>query len=119
MKSANLVSLSRGNGDSPVETSENLVRLLHDRAKHQGDRVAYIFWNLERAKVPASRTQLAQRAHAIAAHLQEISAPGMRALLLFPSGLHFMPVFFGCLCAGVVAVPCYPPKVTASIPVSM
>ena len=59
----------------------------------------------------ASRNaQLAQSAHAVAAHLQEIGAPGMRALLLFPSGLHFMPVFFGCLCAGVVAVPCYPPK---------
>ena len=111
MKSANLVSLSRGNGDSAVETSENLVRLLHYRAKHQGDRVAYIL--LESGETESARityAQLAQRAHAIAAHLQQISAPGMRALLLCPSGVHFMPMFFGCLCAGVVAVPCYPPK---------
>ncbi|MEM7593985.1 MAG: MupA/Atu3671 family FMN-dependent luciferase-like monooxygenase, partial [Cyanobacteria bacterium P01_A01_bin.83] len=33
-----------------------------------------------------------------------------RALLLYPSGLEFIAAFFGCLYAGVVAVPVYPPK---------
>jgi len=35
---------------------------------------------------------------------------GERALLLYPSGLEFIAAFFGCLYAGVVAVPVYPPK---------
>jgi amino acid adenylation domain-containing protein len=32
-----------------------------------------------------------------------------RALLLFPPGLDFVAAFFGCLYAGVIAVPSYPP----------
>jgi acyl-CoA synthetase (AMP-forming)/AMP-acid ligase II len=34
---------------------------------------------------------------------------GERALLLYPPGLDFLAGFFGCLYAGVVAVPAYPP----------
>ena len=36
--------------------------------------------------------------------------PGDRALLLYPPGLDFIAAFFGCLYAGVVAVPAYPPR---------
>ncbi len=35
---------------------------------------------------------------------------GERALLLYPAGLEFIAAFFGCLYAGVVAVPAYPPR---------
>ena len=35
---------------------------------------------------------------------------GERALLLYPPGLDFIAAFFGCLYAGVVAVPAYPPR---------
>jgi acyl-CoA synthetase (AMP-forming)/AMP-acid ligase II/acyl carrier protein len=35
---------------------------------------------------------------------------GERALLLHPPGLEFVAAFFGCLYAGVVAVPAYPPR---------
>ena len=37
-------------------------------------------------------------------------APGERALLLYPPGLEFIAAFFGCLYAGVVAVPAYLPR---------
>ncbi|MFF2082900.1 HAD-IIIC family phosphatase [Nocardia sp. NPDC058176] len=47
--------------------------------------------------------QLGRRARAIGAVLQD-SAP-RRALLLFPAGPEFAEAFFGCLAAGVVAVP--------------
>ncbi|HVR99607.1 MAG TPA: AMP-binding protein, partial [Thermoanaerobaculia bacterium] len=36
--------------------------------------------------------------------------PGERALLLYPPGLEFVAAFFGCLYAGVIAVPAYPPR---------
>src|SRR3712207_4385484 len=46
---------------------------------------------------------------AIASQLQALGAAGDRALLLYPPGLDYLAAFFGCLYAGVVAVPAYPP----------
>ena len=42
---------------------------------------------------------------AIAAELQDRTVPGERAVLLFPPGLDFISAFFGCMYAGVIAVP--------------
>jgi len=53
---------------------------------------------------------LSRQARAIAAHLRERAAPGSRALLLYPPGLTFLPAFFGCLHAGIIAVPAPPPE---------
>jgi acyl-CoA synthetase (AMP-forming)/AMP-acid ligase II len=52
---------------------------------------------------------LDRQARAIAATLQTFRATGERALLLYPPGLAYIAAFFGCLYAGVVAVPAYPP----------
>ena len=49
------------------------------------------------------------RSRTIAAWLQSRCRPGDRALLLYPPGLDFVAAFFGCLYAGVLAVPAYPP----------
>lgn len=54
-------------------------------------------------------SQLDARARAIAVHLLQLDVPKARALLLFPPGLDFIAAFFGCLYAGVIAVPTYPP----------
>ena len=51
-----------------------------------------------------------RRARAIAAQLQERKLEGERALLLYPPGLDFVAGFFGCLLAGVIAVPAFPPR---------
>ena len=53
--------------------------------------------------------ELDRRARAIAARLQELGATGERALLLYAPGVDYVAAFFGCLYAGVVAVPAYPP----------
>ena len=53
--------------------------------------------------------QLHQRALAIASRLKAEAKPGDRALLLYPPSLEFICAFFGCLYAGVIAVPAYPP----------
>ena len=55
---------------------------------------------------------------AIAGELQTLARPEERALLLFPPGLDFIAAFFGCLYAGIVAVPAAIPnrnRVTASV----
>jgi 8-amino-7-oxononanoate synthase len=61
----------------------------------------------ERASL--SYVHLDRRARAIAAHLQDMHAAGQCVLLVYPPGLDFIAAFFGCLYAGCVAVPTYPP----------
>jgi amino acid adenylation domain-containing protein len=53
---------------------------------------------------------LERRALALAARLQQLGLEGERAVLLFPPGLEFISAFFGCLAAGVIAVPAPAPR---------
>ncbi len=79
------------------------------RAQYQPDKLAYIFLeNGETESVRLTYGELDRQARAIASHLQQWQ--GERALLLYPSGLEFISAFMGCLYAGVVAVPVYPPR---------
>jgi acyl-CoA synthetase (AMP-forming)/AMP-acid ligase II/acyl carrier protein len=88
-----------------------IVDVLRARARHTPERTAYLFLHDGEVEGPPLRyADLDARARAIAARLQEQGAPGERALLLFPPGLEFVTAFFGCLYAGVVAVPAYPPR---------
>ncbi|WP_158938694.1 non-ribosomal peptide synthetase [Burkholderia sp. S171] len=54
--------------------------------------------------------ELDRRAACVAAHFGKQRAAGERALLLMDSGIDYVSAFFGCLYAGVVAVPVYPPE---------
>jgi amino acid adenylation domain-containing protein len=92
-----------------------LVELLRLRAKQQPDDLAYRF--LPSGQINGNIEEwtyrgLDLRARTIAAQLQEASAEGERALLLYPPGLEFISAFLGCLYAKVVAVPAYPPHPT-------
>jgi acyl-CoA synthetase (AMP-forming)/AMP-acid ligase II/alkylation response protein AidB-like acyl-CoA dehydrogenase len=49
--------------------------------------------------------ELRRRALALAARLTLLGARGDRAILLYAQGLEFVVAFFGCLYAGVIAVP--------------
>jgi amino acid adenylation domain-containing protein len=88
-----------------------LVDILHRRAAESGGGDAYLFLG-DKGDGTGSLTWagLDARARAVAAALVTSVAPGERALLLFPPGLEFITAFFGCLYAGVVAVPAYPPR---------
>lgn len=89
----------------------NFAELLQEQASHNSDQISYTF--LKDGETQESRLtyrELDQKARTIAAHLQSIQASGSRALLIYPSGLDFISAFFGCLYAGVVAVPAYPPR---------
>nr|VFK63815.1 MAG: AMP-binding enzyme [Candidatus Kentron sp. TUN] len=100
----------------PIQPT-TLVELLRHRAKVQPDKTAYTFLK-DGEIIDASFTyaQLDRQARTIAARLQSTSAPGERALLLYHAGLEFIAAFFGCLYAGVVAVPTYPPRCNRSDP---
>ena len=86
-----------------------LVDILQYHANSQPQKRAYLFLEKgEREADELSYYQLWEKASMIASSLQNYQ--GERALLLYPSGLEFITAFFGCLLAGVVAVPVYPPR---------
>ena len=88
----------------------DLVALARRRAASDPDQVGYTFladgesdeWNL-------AYGDLDRQARAVAGRLRGVCAPGDRALLLYDPGLEFVAAFFGCLYAGAVPVPAYPP----------
>ena len=89
----------------------NLVELVRHRARHQPDDVAFTFLaNGEDEQVHLTNRELDRQARAIGAWLESLGLVGRRALLLYPPGLDFIAAFFGCLYAGVAAVPVYPPR---------
>ena len=93
-----------------------LVDLLRYRAEHQPRQKAFVFLkNGENESASLTYQELDSRARAIAARLQQLEATNERALLLYQPNLEFIIAFFGCLYAGVVAVPAYPPRRNRSI----
>ncbi len=90
--------------------------LLRARAGIDGAKVAFTFLlSGEEPSHTLTYAELDQRAQVIATALRSCCVPGDRALLLYPAGLDFITAFFGCLHAGVVAVPAYPPRANDSI----
>ena len=91
--------------------ASSLVESLQQRAALEPDREALRFLvDGEEAFEALSYRQLAQRAQAIAVWLRQQAGAGERVVLLFPSGLDYVASFYGCLYAGVIAVPAYPPE---------
>jgi acyl-CoA synthetase (AMP-forming)/AMP-acid ligase II len=100
-----------GGPANPTIESSTLVELLRWRALQQPEHRAYTY--LLDGEIEAAHLTYAAldcQARAIGALLQSYSASGERALLLYPTGLEFIAAFFGCLYAGVIAVPLPPPN---------
>jgi acyl transferase domain-containing protein/acyl-CoA synthetase (AMP-forming)/AMP-acid ligase II/acyl carrier protein/alpha/beta superfamily hydrolase len=98
------------------ENFSNFVDLLSYRASAQSEKVVFTFLSDgETVTESLTYSQLDERARAIAATLQSLKATGERALLLYQPGLEFIAAFFGCLYAGVIAVPAYPPRANRSL----
>jgi 8-amino-7-oxononanoate synthase len=88
-----------------------LVGLLEYRAERQPDDVVFRFVSGDGTEEGVlTLRQLRARAQAIAAGLRAHVDPGDRVVLLVPPGLDYVASFFGCLYAGAVAVPAYPPN---------
>jgi acyl-CoA synthetase (AMP-forming)/AMP-acid ligase II len=94
-----------------MQPFSSLVELLAHRAQSQPDERAYIFLSDRGAEEAVlSFRELHDAASAFAARLGGVARPGERALLVFPPGLEFIVAFFGCLIAGVIAVPMMMPR---------
>jgi acyl-CoA synthetase (AMP-forming)/AMP-acid ligase II len=86
-----------------------LVHLLQRRGASSPDRVLYTcLADGESESGTMTYEQLDEAARALAGVLLTHAAPGDRAVLLYPVGLEYLVGFFGCLYAGIIAVPAYP-----------
>lgn len=88
----------------------NLVDLLQYRAVVQPELKLYTYLaDGEDEEVSITAAELNRRAMSVAAELKGPLEKPETALLLFPPGLDFIAGFMGCLYAGVIAIPAYPP----------
>ena len=88
----------------------SLVHMLRHRAAVDSGRTAFIFLtgdDLQESRL--TYAQLDQEARAIAVTLAKQNVSRQPVLLLEPPGLRFMVALFGCLYAGRIVVPSYPP----------
>ncbi|MFQ5749079.1 MAG: condensation domain-containing protein, partial [Planctomycetota bacterium] len=87
-----------------------ITELLRQRADRFPEKIAFRFLSFGEAGEEAlTYGELDRRARAIAARLQAMDAPGARVLVLQPPGLEYIAALYGCLQAGAVAVPAFPP----------
>lgn len=111
-------SVSKKSVSRPVSKpkASTLVALLRERTENQGSHLAYRFLQDGETELRRlSYEDIDLQARAIAQRLQSWNAVGQRVLLVFPPGLDFITAFFGCLYAGAIAVPAYPPRRNQSL----
>ncbi|MBD1902823.1 non-ribosomal peptide synthetase [Trichocoleus sp. DQ-A3] len=97
--------------ENPSKKIATLADILRYRAVNEPEKLAFTF--LQDGETPGENLtyrELDRRSRAIASHLQAMGLSGERALLLYPPGLDYLAAFFGCLYAGAIAVPAYPPR---------
>ncbi|WP_197081216.1 AMP-binding protein [Gordoniibacillus kamchatkensis] len=95
---------------------ETLIECMRERAWLSADRKAYTFLkDGESNEAYITYSQLDAQASKIAALLQEHGCAGERVLLVYPPGIAYIAAFMGCLYAGAIAVPVYPPRQNKSL----
>jgi 8-amino-7-oxononanoate synthase/acyl carrier protein len=89
----------------------HLVDVLRYWARIRPDDISYSFTDGEgNIEQQLTYAQLDQAARAVAVRIARHAQPGDRGLLIYPPSLEFVVGFFGCLYAGCVAVPAFPPR---------
>src|SRR5689334_6211052 len=95
---------------SKAHQNATLVSMLRHRAQQHAEAHAYTFLiDGEQAAATLTYGEVDRQARALAAMLQSFGMLGERALLIYPAGLEFITAFYGCLYAGVVAIPTQAP----------
>ena len=98
-------------------TPATLLDLARARAQHYPHKRLYTFLEDGESKERhMTYAELDQQARAIAAWLQRSGYAGKSALLLYPPQLEYITAWFGCIYAGIIAVPAYPPQSPRLLP---
>src|SRR5437867_11524610 len=108
--------VQRSGDSTAVGAVRTIVDVLRRRAERRPADPVFTFIPDARA---GARTltfaDLDARARSIASRLLDEGLRGERALLFYPAGLEVVEAFFGCLSAGVVAVPAFPPRANRTL----
>jgi acyl-CoA synthetase (AMP-forming)/AMP-acid ligase II/acyl carrier protein len=95
---------------SPSNPDGDFVAIALQRAATTPQQVGFTFLvDGETEELHLTYGELDQRARSLAAELRELELPGRPVLLALPPGLDFVVALMGCLYAGAIAAPCYPP----------
>lgn len=94
-----------------VTCLENLtiIDVLQIRSKKQQKDLAFKFITENNVDL-ITYEELAIRVAAVGNWFKSRAAQKQRAVIFLPSGIDYIVVFLGCLYAGVIAVPAYPPR---------
>ncbi len=93
-----------------------ITDLLKFHAETNPEKKAYIYLrDGENDEESITFRELYNSSLNIAGKLTQLNAVGERVLMLFPPGMEFIKAIFGCLFAGAIAVPAYPPKKNRSV----
>lgn len=97
--------------DAIAAAETTLVAMLRHRAAMFAGKTAYTFLeDGEEVGETITFAQFEQRVLSLSVELKRRFIAGSRVLLLYPACIDYMVAFFACLCAGVVAVPLFPPR---------
>lgn len=99
------------NHESPGEPMTiSLVHSLQEHAAFWPERETLRFLHDDGGSEALTYGELERRVRAVATWLQARTTPGDRVVLLLPSSVDYVVGFYGCLFAGVIAIPAYPPE---------
>ena len=89
----------------------DLIEVLRYRAQNQANQRIYtLLRDEDDQEVNLTYKDLDEQAQAIAVRLRQQIHIGERVLLLYPTCVEYITAFFGCLYAGVLPVPAFPPR---------
>ena len=88
----------------------SLVELLQHRAQATPEALAYCFLGDKLEEKRCTYGELHERAVAVAESLRTAVKEDDRVLVCHLPGLDYVSAFYGCLYAGAVPVPVYPPQ---------
>lgn len=88
---------------------KNLKELFIARCREEPESATYRFLQDGR-EVSLKNAELRSRCERLARALLRRAQPADRAVILHPPGIDYVIAFFACVLAGIIAVPCYPPR---------
>ena len=94
---------------------KSLVDHVRSDAEHYPGESAFAFLRDDPAEETLTRAELWDRVSRASAEIRSFASAGDRALIAYPPGFDFIVALLGCMHAGVVAVPVYPPTVSQKL----
>jgi acyl transferase domain-containing protein/acyl-CoA synthetase (AMP-forming)/AMP-acid ligase II/acyl carrier protein len=91
-----------------VKSTETIIDRLRRNAQNTPDKAALTFLTQKESLSLSNQELLVQIEH-FATRILKLAEPGSRAIILLNPGIDYLVSFLGCLLAGVIAVPAYPP----------